>query len=350
MTTKVLTMSQIAEKSGFSRSTVSHVLNGRADDLRISKRTCEHIQKIALAHNYIANPMARGLRGGQTRAIGILWSLGGPHANESMIRPLNAMLREHNYVSYIFDHDSDPINLIANLKNLRSRGADGIVLQISNQLCLDHPEAADLIRSFRLRVLVTQGPASFDADMVLHDRLAAIREAVAYLLEFGRRRLVYITGSLNANQFKADAIQQAVADFGHGATSDVVLLGQTPLAQSGTVFDASPAMACADAMLFSSDEYAAAGLRWLEQTGRRCPDDVAVVGFNNSEFSQMIKPALATVDRAHLPLVEQIQQLIEYRIDNPEADYQSRYVPMTFICRASAEIQNSISRSGHNQP
>ena len=337
-------MSQIAEKAGVSRSTVGHVLNGRATALRISKQTSDRIEQVARDLNYIANPLARGLRGGQTQAIGILWSLGGPHASDSIIRPLCAMLNERDYISYILDHDADPVNLIANLKNLLSRGADGIVLEMGAHTDLANtPQVTELIRSFRLRVLVTVEPIEFDADIVIHDRQPAVREAVTHLLTSGRRHLVYAAGGIKINQHKADAVIETVAEFGHGATADLVDLRKATSAQSVALFDTFPALDHADAVLLSNDEYAIACLRWMEKTGRRCPDDVAVVGFNNSEFSQFFTPTLATVDRSYPTLIEQIEELVENRLSNPKADYQTRYAPMKFVPRESAENPNRAS-------
>ena len=344
---KQVTISQIAKEAGYGQSTAGHVLNGRAAELRISQKACERIQEVARKYNYVANPLASGLRGGRTRAVGILWSLGGPHANESVIRPLTFAISKREYVAYVSDCAATPLGPVAMLKSLKMRGADGIVMQVSDVDLLNHPQVAGLIRSFPMRVLVVPEPVSFDADLVIHDRLAAIRHAATYLLKSGRRRLVYVAKNLETiNQSKGNAVLEAVAAFGGGATAQLVDVGQaTSPSQCFSVFDDSPAISQADALLFSNDGFAAAGLRWLEQAGRRCPDDVAVVGFNNSELSELFSPALATVDRANLLLAEQIGQLIEHRLDHPDADYQTRDVPMEFICRASAGSAKGVPSS-----
>ena len=335
-----LTISQIAEEAGFSRSTVGHVLNGRATELRISQRTCEHILEVARRHNYVANPLAAGLRGGRTRAIGVLWSLGGPHANESLIRPLTLAIKQHECVSYIFDHMFDrnatPDAAISILENLRSRGADGVVMQLGEKPQLDHPRVAELIRAFPLRVLVALEPIAFDADIIIHDRLAALRDATTYLLESGRRRLVYASGFLDVNRYKAAAVEETVKAFGHGATVKLLDFGDIPAPHCDSVLDRSPAVQDADALLFSVDEYALAAMSWIHQTGRRCPEDVAVVGFNDSEFAQLLRPQLASVDRVHQAVVDQIKQVLADRMATPDANFQNHYVPMRFIPRQSA--------------
>ena len=192
------------------------------------------------------------------------------------------------------------------LKNLQLRGADGVVILLNVPSVLDIPGMRELIRSFPLRVLVTPEPIDFDADIVVYDRKAAQHAATEALLQAGRRRLLYVTNHLPPNLYKFHTIQETVAAFGHGATADAIDLQRTRLRGLVDCFDADPRCAEADAMLFSSDDYAAAGMRWLHCRGRRCPQDVAVVGFNNSEYACVLTPPLATVDRLDIVLVEQI--------------------------------------------
>lgn len=335
-----VTLARIAEESGYSRSTVGHVLNGRGVELGIRQETQEKILGIARALRYSPNPLASGLRGAKTHAVGILWSLRGPHQNETILRPLMRMVSRLNKISFILDHtfdsDSSPNGFAGILRNLHARGADGVIIQILDEHLLDDPTLSALIRLFAVRVLVPGGPVEFPADVVISDRLDALRDGVSHLLRSGRRRLVYVIEGPHENRRKIAALRSVVEAFGDGAVLNILDLRDIPPEGCLAALEADPHARAADGMLFISDEYAAAGMHWLEQTGRRCPEDVAVIGFNDSTLAKWMRPPLATVDRADLALVAQIEALVARRMADPSAPYETRTVPMRFVPRESA--------------
>ena len=336
-----VTIAGIAEMTGYSRSTVAHVLNGRGEQLRISPKTSQKILDAAHKTQYIASPLARGLRGERTNAIGVLWTLGSSRAfgSESTLRPLTEVIARLNCVAYMFDHGALAKGPLEILKNLQLRGADGVVIRLDVPEVLDIPGVSDLIRTFPLRVLVMPEAIDFDADIIVYNRKAAIQVAMEELLRSGRRRFLFVVDNLSPNRYKVRVMEEAVAAFGQGAVVDAVDIAdekQSNLSELFGHFDADPRFAEADAMLFSMDEYAATGIRWLERCGRRCPEDVAVVGFNNSEFTCVFAPPLASVDRVEAQLVKQIDELIQNRRDHPDSDCQRRRVEMRYVRRESA--------------
>ena len=337
------TAAMIAEATGFARSTVSHVLNGRAAEMRISKKTTRLILNAANRYGYVANPLARGLRGQPTHAIGVLWSLGGAHSSESVLRPLNEIIARLGCVTYLFDHAAKVTGPLEILRNLSRRGADGVIIQFNLLDVLDAPGVADLIRSFPMRTLIVPEPIDFAADLIVYDRFHAIRTAVNELLAAGRRRFIYSALHLEANLGKAQVVLDTVAAFGQGAVATAVGLGKTTNQDDlPAILDADPRFAEADALLFSIDEFAAAGIRWLQRRGRRCPQDVAVVGFNNSDFARLFSPPLATIDRSNENLAEQLEQLLQNRMNHPESEFQTRQVAMRYIRRDSAVVDVNL--------
>ncbi len=77
-------------------------------------------------------------------------------------------------------------------------------------------------------------------------------------------------------------------------------------------------------------------ISWLQSNGIRVPDDVAVVGFSNTEMAECLDPPLASVERNDGQLADVIEQVLFARLETPALPPQRREVAMQFIWRESA--------------
>jgi DNA-binding LacI/PurR family transcriptional regulator len=93
-----------------------------------------------------------------------------------------------------------------------------------------------------------------------------------------------------------------------------------------------------DALFCANDESACTAISKLVEHGFKVPQDVAVVGFNNSSISRLFSPKIATVDRCHDQLGIMLEKMLFARLDNSYLPVQINRVDMHFLPRASAEI------------
>ncbi len=118
----------IAEKSGFSITTVSRVLNGKADKYRISKDTQAKIKSTAEELNYVPNEFARNLRTGKSKTIALIVpSLKNPFFAE-IASVVNTEVRKYNYITLIGDSDDNIENEKTEVSHLTSRNLDGMII------------------------------------------------------------------------------------------------------------------------------------------------------------------------------------------------------------------------------
>lgn len=331
-----VTLDQIAREAGFSRSTVGHVLSGRGDEQRISESTQQQILAVARRLNYRPSPLARGLRGLRTGSVGVIWSLGGPQANEEMVRRIARHLLSMDLVPYVFDNTGPDAAALA-LSELRQRGADGVVMELEQIDDLNDPRVAESLASFRARLLVVPEPVAAEADVIVLDRGVGLTEAANHLLGQGRRRLGYVMNlDMQINRPKRAALRRAVEAFGQGATLKEWIVNAVPPRQVLAFCQQHPELADCDALLFTTDHAAMACLRWLESIGRRCPQEVAVVGFNDDPACEVSLPALASVQRAAAPLTERIGALLAARLQDPASASMTETVSTGFVWRTSA--------------
>jgi LacI family transcriptional regulator len=331
------TLQLIAKESGFSRSTVGHVLNDRVADLRISKQTTEHIRRVARLHGYRPNPLSRGLLNKGTRSIGVLWSASGPHNTIDVIRSITDRLRDHGYSSYFTDHRSDPHIAKAALEDLLLRRADAVVLHASFETDLP-ADIAERLDSFAARVVIVDDPVAppLQRETVFYDHGAAMAEVGNYWVSQGRRSVAFV-GPYSGNERKVSNLRQAVERIHAGRVAVLDTKAQDPAAFAEAVESSLQAGEPYDAVACSTDEGALAVLRVLRQRHLAVPGRVALAGFNNNPFTPFTDVPLASVDRVTSTLASIVEERLFAQLEGAgDASPQPIRVPMRFVWRESA--------------
>ena len=111
-----VTINDIARQVGASNASVSRALRG---DPSVSAAMREKIRKVAKETNYIPNILARGLKGGRTQTVGILWDLGAPQPSAEMVRGLSIRF-QHGEQGKFFVHSAERLVYFSMLLGLPS--------------------------------------------------------------------------------------------------------------------------------------------------------------------------------------------------------------------------------------
>lgn len=306
-------MADVAGAAGVSVKTVSNVL---ADHPQVRAVTRDRVLAAVEALGYRLNPFASRLRSGRTGVIAFaLPHLYQPYFGDVAERVI-AEGERHGYSVVIEPTDALADRERAVLSGGRAQQVDGAILS---------PAALGVADLQGLRV---EGPvvllgARLDAppaDQVVMDDRGASRTAVAHLLAAGRRRIAAVgtTRDGGSADEREAGYRDALAEAGvpvdpallldapdwdrraSGAAAAVRLLG------SGAPFDA--VFCFNDAMAFGV-------LRVLASRGLRVPDDVAVVGFDNTEQSRFSTPPLTSVDPGQEQIARAAVDLLVRRIE-----------------------------------
>jgi len=284
-------LKDIAEISGVSTTTVSQILKGRGS---FSPATVERILAVAQELNY---PIRRKREKKWTFELAVP-ELDNPFY-VTIIKFVEGLLRQRGFIlSLIVGRYTAEI-----LGNLCKEEDKGLFL------CppFDFDEVAcnfDFARMKPPLVLINGRTKRPDISYVVVDNLGSAKEVVSYLLEKGRRRIVYLRGKPDKERFEGyllalkerglEVFEDLIVESGytyHGGYSSVI-----KLIEKGIRFDAI--FACNDLAAFGAIEA-------LRIRGLKVPHDVSVVGFDDIWFSQIYTPKLTTVrqplyDMCHL--------------------------------------------------
>jgi DNA-binding LacI/PurR family transcriptional regulator len=325
------TIKDIARRLRVSHVTVSKALRGQPP---ISLEMQEKVRKVALEMGYRPNVLGRGLQGGRTHSLGILWSLDGPHDSTFITRDLSLRAMRRDYISYVVDSLHDPMIFERTLEDFARRRVDAVIVQ-HNQ-----PEKIEsLLGEFPAAVVVCSDPESLNVDCIRLDHGAGIRESARYLLSRGRRRPMTIC-KMNETYYKTEAFLSEFESRGLSPSYDDANM-QLPSLEDVEIWNSlekrfPDGRIPADAVFCHTDDMASIFMRWLRSHGARIPDDVAVVGFNDCSFCRWVEPPLASVHRNDKKVIDTAEEFIFSRLENPNLPPRYATIPMTFIHRESA--------------
>ncbi|MCK0116704.1 LacI family transcriptional regulator [Isoptericola sp. CG 20/1183] len=281
-------MADVARRAGVSSQTVSRVSNGHPG---VVDRTREQVLAAMRELGYRPNSAARALRSGRFRTIGvILFSL----STTGNVRTLDAIATSaaaEGYAITVIPVEAptqDGVN--GAFTRMGELAVDAVILLMEVHLL----DAASISLPTDVPVVVADSDAGDRYPVVDTDQAAGSRTAVEHLLGLGHRTVVHLAGP--SESFSAQRREDAWRRTLHEAGRDVppVYRGDWSAA-SGYAAGQEIARTDATAVFAANDQMALGLLRALAEAGRKVPQDVSVVGFDDLPDAVAYLPPLTTV-------------------------------------------------------
>lgn len=282
-------MADVGRLAGVSHQTVSRVINGSR---HVSPETRERVEAAMRELGYRPNPIARALVTGRTQTLGVVsfdTTLYGP---ASTLYGIERAAHDAGYFIIIASLEAlDRDSVVEATERLRRHGVDGILAIVSEQesaeALLHAPPDVPL-------VAVESGPEA-GIPVVAVDQCAGAQMAVDHLLGLGHRTVHHITGPLGSLEAQQRAATWRAAVEGAGAPLYEPLVGDWS-ARSGYEHGRRLAGDRSVTAVFAGNDQMALGLlRAMHEAGRRIPEDVSVVGFDDIPEATYFTPPLTTV-------------------------------------------------------
>ena len=215
------TLKKIGDQLGFSVSTVSRVLNGKAETYRISKKTEAIILKTAKELNFIPNQLARSLRIQKTFTIGLVIPDISNHFFSTIARSVEVEARKLNYSIMLYDSQESTIHEIDSLQHLLSRKVDGLIISPVGE---DDQHLEQLNQNGMPFVVMDRQFPKLKCSKVISDNYRGALEAVEYLIDCGHKKIACIQGLLSSSVNKDRVRGFKTAHKNHNIPIDASLL------------------------------------------------------------------------------------------------------------------------------
>jgi DNA-binding LacI/PurR family transcriptional regulator len=209
---------------------------------------------------------------------------------------------------------------------------DGVLLV---SLHGDDPLPAGLAAAGVPAVLVGRPVREVPLAWVDADNRGGATAAVRYLLDGGRRRIATITGpqDMSAGVDRLDGYRDALSDPAQALIEIGDFSEESGVRAMTALLDREPGL---DAVFAASDLMAAGALRALRTAGRRVPDEVAVIGFDDSIMARQTDPALTTVRQPVNELGREVTRRLLEMIGTGSAPAPGLVLPTELVVRGSA--------------
>jgi len=287
------TIRDVAEKAGVSVATVSHVINGTR---RVAPQTAERIRSAMQELDYQPNSLAQSLR---TRRTNVVWVLVSDISNPffaTFVRGAEDAAIEAGYSLIVCNSDESAAREEQYIRLLRQRRVDGLLVSPVGDGS-GAPIRA-IARSKTPYVFVDRKPEFVPGDAVLSENVDGAEKATQHLLGRGHTRIGLILGIPGATTTEERLTGYQIALEAAGIPYDASLVSYGSYRIEGGKRAASALLSFAEAptALFSTNNLMTIGvLREIGQRGLEIPDDVAVIGFDDLVWAEMVTPRLTTV-------------------------------------------------------
>ncbi|HEY0412856.1 MAG TPA: LacI family DNA-binding transcriptional regulator [Allosphingosinicella sp.] len=304
-----ITIEDVARAAGVSAMTVSRVING-GKNVRESTRVAvlEAVRKL----NFSPNTAARSLAAGEATHIGLLYANpSAAYLSQFLIGALHAARRAgaHLVIESCESEDADEQAEVT--RRFATSDVEGVILP--PPLSESQPIMAELAAIGIPVVTVAMGTPQEDSLNIRIDDYAAAGEMTRHLLELGHRHVGFIKGHPNhiASHDRARGFQDALREYGVDPNRAPIEQGYFTYRSGLTASERLLSRADPPTAIFASnDDMAAATVSVAHRRGLVVPDDLSVVGFDDTALATSVWPELTTVKQPISAMAEAALELL----------------------------------------
>jgi DNA-binding LacI/PurR family transcriptional regulator len=322
-------MADVAREAGVSGQTVSRVVNGRHN---VEDATRERVLDAMRRVGYRPNSAARALRNGQFHSIGVIMSTLASVGNSRTLHGISsaAVARGYSITLMPVGHTTQG-EVTGAFSRLNEQLVDGVVVLIDEHE-LDHSE---IELPHALPVVVIDSNPRSDYPMVDTDQAQGAALATTHLLDLGHETVWHLAGPPHSYAAEHREKSWRATLNARGRPVPEVLVGDWS-AESGHALGATLATDPAVTAVFAANDQMALGLlRALHEHGRIVPDEVSVVGFDDTDEAAHFWPPLTTIRQSFDEVGRRAVDALLAEITSTEGEVTATSVPTALVVRSS---------------
>lgn len=331
------TLEEVAARAGVGRGTASRVINGSP---RVSEATREAVEAAVAELGYVPNRAARALAGNRTDAIALVVPepetrfFAEPYFS-AIVRGVGAALAdtEMQLLLTLAGNDRERRRLA---QYLTAHRVDGVLLVAVHA----NDPLPELLEQLGMPCVISGARhAAEPLASVDSDNFEGARVAVEHLVSRGRRRVATITGRLEVYgaQRRLDGYRAALAAA--GLPPDERLIAPADFTEEGGARAMRELLARRpdlDAVFAASDVMAAGARQVLREADRRIPEDVALIGFDDSVVARHMHPPLTSVRQPIEEMGRRMAELLLEEIAGRQGERPTVVLPTELVVRDSS--------------
>jgi len=292
---KEITIYDIAKQLGISSATVSRALSNNPS---VSAATSKKINALAEKLGYRHNMFASNLRSQKTHTLGVIFHELNSNFITSVLAGIEKIATEAKY-NLIIVHSAESADLEAvNARSLFHKRVDGVIASLAFET--DDLSHFKQFQSKNIPLIffdrVFEGS---DYTKVVIDNFQAGYNATTHLIKQGCKHIAHITSPLKRNVYaeRMRGYKHALLDYKLKFDEKLIIIDG--LKEEDAIRSANRILAMKtlpDGIFITNDFCAAVVMQVLKEAGKKIPEDIAIVGFNNDNIGKVISPKLTTIN------------------------------------------------------
>lgn len=341
---EAVTIKDIARELGLSTSTVSRALR---DSYEISNETKKIVLECAERLNYRPNPIALSLKEKRSRSIGVIVCEINNSFFSQAINGIESIAYDKGYNVIISQSHESYQREVSDLNYLASRSIDGLLISVSAET--DNMDHLQKLHNRGMPIVFFDRISDeLTTHKVIIDNFKAAYEATMHLVQQGFTGISTIVNSphLTIAQDRIAGVKQALADNNIFLPDDYIQVCNAQISiETEVEIAVNNLLALSprpDAIVALSDKLTVGALKALQANNINIPGDVGLMGFSNSDLTELLNPSLTIVRQPAFEMgavaTELLIQLIESK--RPTKDFTREVLETQLICRHSTKRKN----------
>jgi Transcriptional regulators len=341
---KKTSIKDIAQKAGVSLSTVSFILNGKAEKYRISNTVVQKVLDIANKEGYSPNPVAVSLRTGYSKMIGLLVEDIANQFYATIASTIEEELKKYGYriVYCSTKNDPDSGNDLFNM--IYQRQVDGYIITPAEGM---EKNLIKLKEYQKPIILIDRYFPGMEISYVLVDDYKGIYDGMNHLIEHGYHNVTFVTTDLG--QTYMNYREKAFKDFlfkhkGNIQNAQILKIPYS-IGSKGTIEQISAFINHSkqpiDALFFATNYLCIAGLQSMQQLKKNIPEDIGILCFDDNDIFDIYPPGITAIRQPIKDISQTAVSMLMQRIETPKnnAKYEQIMLPGTLIVRGSTKMK-----------
>lgn len=343
MSDRTITVYDIAKESGVSPATVSRVLTNNA---RVSEEKKKRVQEIIKKYDFEPNGLARSLSKQETKTIGmIVPDIRNPFYSTICMECEIAAARI-GYNMILCNTMNDIAAESGHLRNLYEKRVDAII-QVGGSVDEVHPDAGyiELVNKIgkKIPIVIAGEMEGKNSYRVASEQTHGMKELIPYLIGLGHRDMALVGGrdTVIPTAKKRIAMKQILTERGLPYHEEYTIDGDYSIESGYEGMQKLFSLGKLPSVIIAINDFSAMGIvKAIYEHGLRIPEDISIVGYDDTYFSEMLEPQLTSINYNLKVYSEMIIETIMNIIGN-EKEERSKWIDTYLTVRNSCRNMNT---------
>ncbi len=333
-----ITLKELAKILGVSISTISKALNNSEE---ISEDTKVKVKELAALHNYKPNIIARNLKSGQTKTIGVIIPNMLNYYFAQVLKGIEKTANDRDYKVITCITNESHLKEVETLETLSTGAIDGFIVSVSEQTELkqEYSHFKSCIDKEIPLVMFDRVINEIECDKVIANDVTASADAVTYLHKKGAKKIAYVSvdKELSLGKLRHEGYLKGLKANNLEVDENLIIRTHEPYYKKHDVIVAPLFNQKFDAVITSNESVAIAILRTAQEKDLKIPQELSVLAFSNGILARHSNPRLSTISQHAEIMGEKATEILIDKLQNKTTTIKTEVVETDIVVRDSSK-------------